>query len=212
MRKVLLLICVVALAATFASATNLAPGQNNQTPTLLNPFDFTVNILAVSGPTNFTGYDASNNVAFTGSFETAVVKDATTGYLTFVYEFTTTGGPDSIVRMSSSSFTGFTTEAGYWTDAYFTAMGYGSLAPDTVDRSSNGSVVGFNFFNGVAPGQMTYLLGIHTNAYGYKTGSTQFQDGGVATVKSYAPTVPEPATMTLLASGLLMFGMKRFRK
>jgi hypothetical protein len=212
MKKILLLACAVALTATLASATTIAPGTSGATPSVLDPFP-SYTVRDVSGPTSFTGLDASNNVKFTGSFETAVITDNNTGYLTFLYQFSVnSSSPDSIVRMSSTNFAGFTTDAGYYTSAWFTLMGPGSVAPDTVDRSFNGSVVGFNFNQGVAPGTTTYLLAVVTNAHGWTTGSTQFQDGGVATVKSYAPTVPEPATMTLLASGLLMFGVKRFRK
>jgi hypothetical protein len=212
MRKVLLFVCAVALAAT-ASATTITPGTSNASPSVLNPFPSSFTVVESSTGNSFTGVDASSNAVFQGTFDTAVIKDNSTGYLTFIYQFKTTAGPDSIVRMSTTNFTGFSTDAGYYTDAYFANLGTGSVAPDALDRSSNGSVVGFTFNNGVAPGQTTYLLAIKTNAYGWtSTGSTQFQDGGIASVKSYAPTVPEPATMTLLASGLLMFGVKRFRK
>jgi hypothetical protein len=82
--------------------------------------------------------------------------------------------------------------------------------PTTIDRSSNGAVVGFNYpaIDEVSPGQTTPLLVIETNAMNFKNGFASAQDGTAGFGFAYAPAapVPEPSSLALIGGGLTLFG------
>jgi len=122
--------------------------------------------------------------------------------LDFVYEFTN-HGPDVNERYSMSSFSGFLVDVG--------TKPFGGLHdPNTVNRSSlfNGAVIGFNYNPGneIAPGVTTPWLVIETNAMQYTWGFVSAQDGTAGSASAYVPTVPEPASLGLLGTGILLAG------
>ena len=122
--------------------------------------------------------------------------------LDFVYEFTN-HGPDVNERYSMSSFSGFLVDVG--------TKPFGGLHdPNTVNRSSlfNGAVIGFNYNPGneIAPGVTTPWLVIETNAMQYTWGFVRAQDGTAGSASAYVPTVPEPASLGLLGTGILLAG------
>lgn len=131
------------------------------------------------------------------------------GCLDFVYQFTN-NGPGVNERFTSYSFEGFRVDAGY-------ESGSGTNLPVTVDRSTNGAVVGFNYTgaDNLLAGQTTALLVIETDATNYTDGYVTAQDGTAGYADGFAPAaaVPEPASLALLGSGVLLAGRvvkKRF--
>jgi hypothetical protein len=122
--------------------------------------------------------------------------------LDFVYQFTN-NGPDVNERYSMSSYGGFQADVG-------TFLFGGLHDPNTVNRSSlfNGAVIGFNYNPGseIVPGVTTPWLVIETDAKAYKWGFVSAQDGTAGSARAYVPAVPEPASLGLLGTGILLAG------
>src|SRR5271165_6699863 len=214
------LLATAILFAPVGNATMLAPGATTGPPTQ----DFSSAIFAgatdaMLGPIAVT----SNPVgSFTGSLEQWVLTDSVTGGLDFIYQVSyATTSSDGLLMLSTTNFTGFTTDVGYCSNAggafpctdILAGAPAGSVAPSTIDRSVAGNVVGFNFAGaGVAPGAKSYDLVIKTNATSFGLiGNTQVIDGGVFTTPTYAPT-PEPGSVGLLLGGLFGAGLFVTRK
>ena len=87
---------------------------------------------------------------------------------------------------------------------------FGFHDPTTIDRSMNGSVVGFNYIPGdeILPGETTPLLVIETNARHFDfNGFLSGQDGTAGYANAYEPAaVPEPSSLGLIGSGLMVLG------
>jgi hypothetical protein len=157
---------------------------------------------------------------FTGNLREVVVTEGVTGSLDFIYQVAVTGGPDSVGRMTTTDFAGFTTDVGSCSTCVdvinLNGPQTGTITPDEITRGILGNNVGFNFdipSAHLAPGQETFLLVIKTNATTWGGGSTQLIDGGVATLDTFAPT-PEPAFSAVLLGGLFgagLFVTRRFR-
>lgn len=158
---------------------------------------------------SFTGKDALGNIYYTGILQTRIVRETVAGTLDFYYRIRDLlPGPsytDGITRLSTTDFAGFATDVDWRID------GLGSVSPVIADRSSSGSKVSFTFYPGtLMPGTESMFMFIKTNATHYGIGSTVLIDGGIASIKTYAPIVapvPEPSTLLLLGSGLLGLGL-----
>ena len=218
--KVSILICAVLSFGVFASigySNVLAPGGCAGLGTIAcpgavtdfgtDPGFFPTTVLANTGVQNFTGISGN----FAGTFDEIVARDSVTGNLDFIFQVHNNGTSlDAIDRITTNSFKGFTTDVGYSSTVFITAMGTGSRFPTNVDRNLGGDVVGFDFsdttLGGLQPGQTTYLLVIKTNATLFTAGFVNFLDGDIAQVAAFAPTaVPEPTSVLLL--GTVLFGV-----
>ena len=129
------------------------------------------------------------------------------GCLDFVYQFTN-NGPDAQARFSMYNFVGFLVDAG--------TNPFGVHDPLTVDRSSLGPVIAFNYAGSeIVPGETTPLLVIETNALNFTSGWASAQDGTAGYGFAYAPasTVPEPSSLALIGGGVSVFGvmLRKFR-
>jgi hypothetical protein len=158
---------------------------------------------------SFTGTNGISTV-FTGTIQSEVIVDSGTGDNDFVYQVTNAAGsPDSIDRLALQSYTGFTTDVGYVP---------GGTNPVFASRSTDGSVVGFNFDGGeIQPGTASDFLVVKTNSTAWVEGDGSVIDGGTGNAAVTVPTfsiinnVPEPTTAAMISigSGLLLARRKR---
>jgi hypothetical protein len=204
---------VLAVAALFvlfvpvSRADTLVPGGTISVPssTILNG-----TIIADTGLQSF------NFVGDTGTVAELVLRDFNTGNVDFVYQIVVTGG--LIGSLTGFNFAGFATNVGFGTPANGQFGGSvtngGTVAPSSIGRSADGSVVQFNFNPNIS-GVTTYALEIQTDASGFTSGSIGLIDGGGATLNGFAPSnsVPEPTTNSLLGAGLVsLFALAGWRK
>jgi hypothetical protein len=111
-------------------------------------------------------------------------------------------GFHNLARVTTSSFAGFKTDVGYFTDST-------GVPPSTVDRPT-AATIGFNFFDDVPRLSDTAALVIETNATRFSSGSlTAGFSTGSATMTALAPSVPESSTWAMMALGLGGLGLLR---
>ncbi|MGH7229820.1 MAG: PEP-CTERM sorting domain-containing protein [Nitrospiraceae bacterium] len=196
--RLLTLIVGLALALP-VQAIPILPGGSGRPP---GTNDFVLGDVLAANSVPFSGRDALGAVLFTGTLDTAVVVEAGSQTLNFLYGITNNANStDGIPRMSVTNFAGFTTDIGWIDD------GSGALGVDSVTRQPSGGTISFNFENFIRPGQETSLLFIKTNATDFHRGSATLINGGVAALNAFAPlgtpvAAPEPASLLLLGSGL----------
>ncbi|HEY6988633.1 MAG TPA: hypothetical protein VH369_09630 [Bryobacteraceae bacterium] len=159
-----------------------------------------------------TGSQALSTGTFTANATASVYSDSAntfcSGCLDFVYMVTRTGGNDPIERITAANFAGYMVDAGVVTSSP-------GFAPDSVNRSADGGVIGFNYLTTNLTGtDSTQLLVIQTNATNYMAGMLSVQDGQTANGVGFQPAAatPEPVSMTLLGGGLALLGGARLRK
>jgi hypothetical protein len=177
------------LAGSRAGAVIIAPGQSFPT-TGAGTFSGTI----VDDETSpFT-----NAVTFLGSLHSQVYQESN-GWLDFVYQFSNNpNSVDPITTYTVSSYNDLFADA----DNKHVA---GDVSPNQVERSpldtSSDDIISF-LFSGVQPGQTSDLLVVKTHATSFVEGSASFLDSVPANVAAPVP-VPEPATLGLLAVGIV---------
>ena len=163
--------------------------------------------------------DFTTTTSLHGNIQETVFRE-TGGTLDFDYQVKLyADASDSAERLSTSSYTGFTTDV----SAAATASGFatGTISPTSADRSSNGKVVGFNFAGGIlAPGTTSLVMIVRTNAISETTGTVSVIDSIAFSdavnffepTGSPAPPTPEPASLVLLGGLSLGVGAMAFRR
>jgi hypothetical protein len=189
--------------ASLASATVLTPGSAGAP----DPFSNAGWTLLAT-----TGSQALSSGTFTANATASVYSDSgntfCAGCLDFVYMISRTGGNDPIERITAGSFAGFLVDAGVVTSSP-------GFTPVSVDRSANGSVIGFNYQNAanLTGTDSTQLLVIQTDATSYMAGLLSVQDQLAANGVGFQPaSTPEPISMSLLGGGLALIGFGRWRR
>jgi len=212
--------------SSMANATILALGPcpaanpgDTVTPCLANGQGPGTLLASISAP--FTSSLGTSS----GTLVSAVFREAggTLDFYYQVFENTTStncgtaGKPvcDPISRETDTSFATWLTQLAYRTDGSTLPGGLfvnGDTTPQTADRNSpGGDVIGFTF-NGapvpspIQPGHTGNVLIISTNSLFLMPGNASVIDGGVTTVASFQPGVPEPASFALVGLGLLAVG------
>jgi hypothetical protein len=184
--------------ATQARATVLPVGTTVIPDAVSNPIGAPGNttLATMSGSFN------AANIDF-GTYSSTVVRESS-GTLDFVYQFA--NSPNSLTaleRMSMFNYTGLNVDVSY-------VAGSGDRQPVSVDRTTGGAVVAFNFPSAGAlqTGASSDLLIVRTNATTFDTGTVTFQDGAATTVAGFEPlSVPEPSTLALSGiGGLCLLG------
>lgn len=205
------------LAAAPASAVLLLPGSGPVAlPTVASGFGGTVlasnNGVAISNPD------------WSGIARAAVVEGPENGTnLDFYFQVTNNANSTTALSRLAGSIFGSTIQTDVYQTAaasfnFFTA---GQQAAATVDRDTTG-VVAASFPpltaanpGTIDPGQTSYTMIVRTNGITFGPGFEGILGGTGAYANSFAPVlagppiagpVPEPATLALLASGLLAAG------
>jgi len=156
------------------------------------------------------------SASFTGTLTSTVIAGDVSnplGGLTFTYQYSITGGPDSSGGISLGGFLGILTDVGY--QVPITPLG--AVPPAFENRSVSGDNIDF-FFSGIPVGSSSALLVVQTSAqsFGINT-STVLDSTGSPNVAELAPIglpgVPEPASAVFVLLGLgVMASVRRFRK
>jgi hypothetical protein len=204
----------VLFSVALAHATILSP--TGSPPVAASPFGTSVAgpFLANTGLQDFTAKNSLGQTTITGEYQAMVYSDASNVFCAgcldfFVFVESNSTSTDAIERITLASFGAFKTDVGYSVGADSKPSG---IDPNTVDRSSNGNVIGFNFTTlpGVAAGDETEVLEIQTNATAFMAGTLQIIDSSVASVAAFEPctgVVPEASSISLTLLGGLLLGV-----
>lgn len=203
----------VLAAGSIASAVNMAPGD------FVSPLPGTTVELepqlagtVVEDVTRtLSGTFTTTNEPYEVQVQDRVVL-ADDGTYDFYYRLTLTEKPDVYpLTVSRRGFAGFTTNVGWRSD------GAGTLNPSSGSRTADGNTILWDFGFNMPEGGVTHSIFVDTQAtqYGLVAEgvvdlSPSFNVNGRSTFVTFAPVVPEPASVASLALGALV--MRRSRR
>lgn len=150
---------------------------------------------------------------FTGTLTSEVIFDDMNPLGGLTFTFLVTNDIKSDHPVSRLTVNGY---EGWLTDASWLAEERGGVVPPSLINRPTADFVGWTFFEGIGPGLIepgttSALLVIQTNAPSYTRNEASVIDGYVATVPTFAPAVPEPGTLGILALSGLAFVARRRR-
>jgi len=219
---ILLLLLLSLVAVPAAKASILPPGGGPAAPDALSVPGYPGGSTLVASA--FDEVPILNSSGEYGIVDAIVLSDPLNtfcaGCFDFLYQLDINSGTRNVVRLTATDFTGFLTDVGTaWVPGGggeycgIDECGSGTLVnPTTVDRTADGSTVGFNFpepGGQISPGNSSYVLVIETNATNYTAGALFSIDGGVAQWNGFAPAAFEPSAALLLPVTLLSGGLLR---
>jgi hypothetical protein len=195
--SIFLLTASFALRST-ASIYTLLPGGS------INP---TSSAFPVGGTPEDTVVSDFTTTTLNGSVTSTVIEGDTSnpyGGLTFTYllNLSNIGSTDSASELTAGAFAGFQTDVSFDSTA--------GIAPFNFSRSKTGDVLEFSWSPGVLPGQTGALIVVQTSALNFQTGTGGVIDSVPGNVSVLVP-VPEPATCSLLVTGMGAFFLFRRR-
>jgi len=200
---------VMALAFGSAAHATLLANNSSGAPSATNSPTGAVQI-ADSGVLAFASIDG---LSFTGTLRSRVYRNdpnSAQGGLTFTY-LLTNNGPDPIEQFSSINWTGFLTDVAF--NNVPANGGVVGVIPFLVTRNSTGKILGWQFdptgASNLGPGTNTALLVVHSNAPAFTVVQDSLINGSVASVSSFGPAVPEPASIGLIGIGLAGLAIRR---
>ena len=201
----------ISLSSAFATPTGDAAGTAAATPSALTVGAGATVVANVSG--------SMSSGTFTSNYVENVYSDPNNefcaGCLDWVIQVSDTGG-DAIEAVKASNFGGVLTDIGVSTNGA-PGMTNGTVSPFTVDRSSSGNVITWDFTgtggaNEIYPGMTSVLLEIETNSTTYVPGFLNADDDLPAGAAAYGAATPEPMSVALLGGGLALLGVARLRR
>lgn len=203
------------LISSPAGATPLLPGGNVP----LSPFSGAPGVLLTSVSHPFVS--ALGPGDFSGTAIEAVYRDSVTGFLDFLYQFSsdpTSGLP--IEQSTDGSYAGFTTDVQFNTGGAFGPFLVAGtvLAADATRSGGAGVNVSFDFPipSAVNPGATTVIRMIKTNATNFGPGTVAFINQGTVTDTRFlapAAAIPEPTYLPFAGGALLLFaGIRSLRR
>jgi hypothetical protein len=205
------LLALLGVAADAYAAPLPAPSVN---VSVTNLAEYTGTVVQDTGPII---YSFGTNV---GVLREWVVSNGTGALcptcLAFVYQFHVTTG--DVGRISASSYDGFTVDVSQ-VAASVSLPGSlpGIFGASNADRDASGSTIDFDFTSPVTAGFNSFVLIANTNSSAsqagimFLTSSTGADSANVAGFVPGQATVPEPATVLLVGSGVLALGVWRRR-
>ncbi len=185
---------VVVTGTVAVHATSLVPGSAISLSLEAEPAVGSVLLVSASVPLTA--------LTFTGTLVSSVYSNDSSnpwGGLTFTYQLYN-NGPDSVERLTLSSYAGFLTDVSY--------NGSG-IVPLNAVRTTLGNQISFNFRNQLEQGTLisgasSSLLIIQTDSASYQNSIAGVINSSTANSATFAPkAVPEPTTVTLVMFGVV---------
>ena len=133
-----------------------------------------------------------------------------------MYQFHVTTG--AIGRISAFPYDAFTVDVSHVTGPSASLPGSlaGGFGANNADRTVSGNTIDFDFTTLVTAAFTSFVLIANTNSTAFQPGTMIFNDNSAPSgnIAGFAPeqaTVPEPATLLLVGSGVVALGVWRRR-